>query len=172
MFLLRLLGRLTCHSEKFLSFTPGRLAIDLSCDLLCCLPCCHDSIPAAPSFSDTSAQPSRDAPRERRESPVSPMARQTARQTRRGAEPAQRPTTGHPGTHTGGDCCCNRPGNRGNRRSRPAPRPRVRRRLAGAAHTHTLSRLVVRPRSRCIQSALPKAQRRRRNRFLIVSSYS
>jgi hypothetical protein len=115
-----------------------------------------DSIPVAPNVSGTAGQPTRDELTGSRGKRALPTARQTARQPRRAAAPVAIPMNGLPDICIGVGCCCNRPGNRGNTRSRPAPRLRLPPAPRGAAHTPPHDPAC--PRSRCILSARLRAQ--------------
>jgi len=124
---------------------------------LCFLARGWDSRLAAPNVSGTAGQPSRDDSPGSRGNRALPTARQTARQPRRAAAPVAIPMNGLADIRIGVGCCCNRLGNRGNTRSRPATRLRSPRTPVGAVHT--LSHDAARPRSRRILSAPPRAQR-------------
>jgi len=149
-----------------LSFTcgfPGRFLFHRLGHLVCG----WESSPAAPNFSDTSEQPSRDESPGRRGNRALPTARQTARQPRHAAARVALPTNGLPDIRIGVCCRCNRPDNRGNTRSRPAPLLCSPRTPVGAVHTLSLDAAC--PRGRRILSALPRAQHLTGVRFLSIS---
>ena len=122
-----------------------------------------DSGPVAPNVSGTAGQLSRDDLPGSRGNRALPTVRQTARQPRRAAAPVAIPKNGLPYIRIGVGCCCNRPGNRGNTRSRPAPRKRFPPARRGAAHRHPHDPAC--PRNRRILSARLRAQCTIQSRF-------